>query len=728
MTRPGTIPIGLSILAFVLGCHSGMRTGARRDAATDAGGDGTNGTADAGPHGMLALVAGKPGGPGDLDGVADGARFREPFALAMDGADHFFVTDRGSHVIRRVDVATATVSTFAGSPGIPGTSDGTGTAARFNNPGGIVADGAGNLFVADAGNHTIRKIVVTTGAVTTFAGAAGLSGSSDGIAAAARFFTPVGLAGDGAGNLFVADAGNNSIRRIVAATGAVTTLAGLAGTPGYTDGIGAAARFTNPTALAYDGGGNLFVADTSANTIRKVDLATGTVTTVAGLPAVDDGVSPYPQPGAGSADGIGRSAGFWMPAGITSDGAGNLFVADQFNCTIRSIAIATGLVTTLVGSAQMCTASDGVGPAAHFAMPSGVVTDHAGNLYVSDLFGYGIKKVVIATREVSTVAGSTGDCGSTDGIGEAARFYFPAGLAGDGDGNLFVADRVNRAIRKLDLATRTVTLFAGSPELAGGARDGIATAARFTGPQGMAADGLGDVFVADFRTIRKIVLATGQVTTLAGAAEDGTADGIGAQARFANPIALASDGAGALFVVDQGNFNIRRVDTATGAVTTFAGVTRAGGSADGIGTKALFFNSSGITSDGSGNLYVADTGNHTIRKLVIATAQVTTLAGAATVAGSVDGQGGSARFASPTGIVCDGQGHLFVGDVDNRTIRKVDIASGAVTTVAGTAHQMGVVLGPLPAGLAVPTALAMGPSGELLIADSGENVILAAWF
>ena len=203
-----------------------------------------------------------------------------PDGVASDGAGNLYVADSENNTVRKVVVATARVTTLAGA-GRPDIADGTGAAARFNDPAGITSDGADNLYVADTADSTIRKVVVTTGAVTTLAGA-GWFGSADGIGAAALFNHPEGVACDGAGNLYVADTGNNTIRKVALASGAVTTIAGAVGQSGGADGTGAAARFSGPTGLTSDGAGNLYVADTANSTIRKIVIATGVVTTIAG--------------------------------------------------------------------------------------------------------------------------------------------------------------------------------------------------------------------------------------------------------------------------------------------------------------------------------------------------------------------------------------------------------------------------------------------------------------
>ena len=309
------------------------------------------------------------------------AGFAAPTGGALDGDGNLYVTDSNNHTIRKVTPA-GVVTTLAGTAGSYGSTDGTGADARFQNPYGVAVDGDGNLYVTERENHTIRK-VTPAGVVTTFAGSAGSYGSTDGTGAAARFWQPRGVAVDGDGNVYVADTANHTIRKITPA-GVVTTLAGTAGSYGSTDGTGAAASFNSPWGMAVDGDGNLFVADTSNHAIRKVTPA-GEVTTLAGSAG-----------SSGSADGTGAAASFSQPAGVAVDGDGNLFVTDASNRTIRKVTPA-GEVTTLAGSAGSSGSVNGIGPAARFSFPTGVVVDGDGNLYVIDNSGSTIRKVTPAS-------------------------------------------------------------------------------------------------------------------------------------------------------------------------------------------------------------------------------------------------------------------------------------------------------------------------------------------
>lgn len=315
------------------------------------------------------------------------------------------------------------VTTLAGS-GAFGFLDGTGAAAQFNAPWGVSTDATGNVYVADYLNNKIRKIT-PAGVVSTLAGST--QGFADDTGTAAQFYLPTGVATDAAGNVFVADTYNEKIRKITP-SGVVTTFAG-SGVYGFTDGTGAAAQFHDPFGIATDAAGNVYVADTNNNKIRKI-TPTGVVSTLAG--------STY-----GFADGTGAMAQFYRPYGVATDAAGNVYVADKDNHKIRKITPA-GEVSTLAGSTQGF--ADGIGTAAQFNNPYGVTTDAAGNVYVGDGLNNKIRKITPA-GVVSTVAGST--AGFTDGTGVAAQFSRPYGVTTDAAGNVYVGDWNNSKIRKI---------------------------------------------------------------------------------------------------------------------------------------------------------------------------------------------------------------------------------------------------------------------------------------
>ena len=321
-----------------------------------------------------------------------------------------------------------------------------------------------------------------TTAVTTLAGT-GKEVSVDGIGTAASLYNPYGITTDGS-NLYVGEYRGSRIRKIAIASGVVTTLAG-SGTVGAVDGIGTAASFHDPRGITTDGS-SLYVSDTSNHKIRQIVITTGVVTTLAGSGK------------AGAVDGTGTSASFNMPSGITTDGS-NLYVADISNNKIRKIVIASGVVTTLAGSGAEG-AVDGPATAASFNHPNGITTDGS-DLYVADFYNHKIRKIVIATGVVTTVAG-TGTSGAVDGTGITASLNHPNSITTDGS-NLYVADTFNYSIRQILITTGVVTTLAGSGTA--GAVDGPGTAASFNTPAGIATDG-STLYVSDLSNnkIRKI--------------------------------------------------------------------------------------------------------------------------------------------------------------------------------------------------------------------------------
>ncbi|PWU15996.1 MAG: hypothetical protein C5B50_14245 [Verrucomicrobia bacterium] len=323
----------------------------------------------------FTTLAGSAGTIGSTDGTGTNALFDLPSGVAVDSAGNVYVADTFNSTIRKITTARA-VSTLAGQAGVQGSDDGTTTNALFAYPHDVAVDSAGNLYVGDSGNQTIRK-VTPAGVVTTLAGFAGLAGSANGTGTNAQFYGPTGVAVDGAGNVYVADTDNSTIRKVTP-TGAVSTLAGLAGSFGSADGSSNNARFYYPFGVALDGATNVYVADTLNNTIRKITPA-GVVSTLAGQAGIS-----------GSVDGTGTNALFNNPSGLVMDSATNLYVADKYNNTIRKITPA-GLVSTLAGQAGIFGSSDGAGTNALFYYPSSVAVDAAANLYVADAYNYTIR-------------------------------------------------------------------------------------------------------------------------------------------------------------------------------------------------------------------------------------------------------------------------------------------------------------------------------------------------
>lgn len=347
--------------------------------------------------------------------------------------------------VTSIQVVCATaVGTFAGTPHVYGTTNGSGSSASFYNPSGVVFDAtSGNLYVADTASQVIRRIT-PAGVVSTLAGTAGMAGFANGVGTAATFFNPTGIAVDASGNVYVADSGNNAIRKITMPGVVVSTLAGSGLVGAANNTVGTSASFDNPNGVAVDTVGNVYVADTYNNLIRKVTSA-GAVTTFAGTGA------------GGGTNGSAASATFNFPSGVAVDSSGNVYVADSNSGLIRLIS--GGQVTTFAGT-LMSSLLDGPATSVSFSWPVGVAVDTAGNVYVGDRNNHLIRK--ISAGYVTTYAGlthymgsSTGSSGFHDGPAwidasiSSSAFNSPSGVAVDAAGNVYVADTSNHLIRKI---------------------------------------------------------------------------------------------------------------------------------------------------------------------------------------------------------------------------------------------------------------------------------------
>jgi len=577
----------------------------------------------------------------------------------------------------------------------------------FNNLAGITADGQGNLYVADQDNQTIRKIDSNNN-VTTIAGQVGVEGSADGQGTNASFYYPSGITSDGQGNLYVTDQDNQTIRKIDSNNN-VTTIAGQVGNTGSANGQGTNATFSGPNGITADGQGNLYVVDQDNSTIRKID-SNNNVTTIAGRAGYQF---------QGSADGQGTNASFSVPAGITADGQGNLYVVDQNNFTIRKID-SNNNVTTIAGQLGISGSADGQGTNASFNYPNSITRDGQGNLYVTDPSNQTIRKID-SNNNVTTIAGQVGNQGSANGQGTNATFYYPTGITSDSQGNLYVTDLYNETIRKVD-SNYTVTTIAGQVGLQGSSDGPAANVDWFITPA-ITVDGQGNLFVAD--NVNNDILKIGtndSVTTIAGQVGNaGSANGQGTNASFNTPNGITVDSKGNLYVADSGNDTIRKIGS-NNNVTTIAGQAGISGRANGQGTNATFYYPIGITSDGKGNLYVTDLYNDIIRK-IDSSNNVTTIAGQAGISGRANGQGTNATFYYPTGITSDGKGNLYVTDLYNDTIRKID-SSNNVTTIAGHARTRGSADGQgTNATFALPAGITSDSQGNLYVADQHNDTI-----
>ena len=671
---------------------------------------------------------------GYTNGAGGVAQFNLPFGSAVDTNGNLYVADENNFVIRKLTPAvvgavptTWTVSTFAGVPGTAGSADGTTTTATFNDAGAITFDSHGNLFVADQykTGGTIREIS-TTGQVSTIAGTPGVIGSADGTGSAIQFNGPGQLAFDSAGNLYVTDEFNETVRMLTPATngsGVVTwtstTIAGLPGATGTVNGVGSAARFNEPAGVAVDPGtGVVYVAERLNFAVRALTptnnsgTITWTVSTLAGQPGT-----------AGSLDATGTSARFEGPFYVTLQGTGSsgtLYVCDGVDDTVRTVALSNGLVTTVAGDPLFSGFHDGTGTGVLFGEPYSITLDGQGNAFIVDGVDQLVREMVLSTHTVTTIAGIVG---GVDASGTAARFENPRGVAVDSTGNIYVADTFEESIRKITPAG-VVTTIAGQNGIPGSA-DGTGSAAGFDIPYGVAVDSAGNVYIADSgnNTIR-FMTPGGVVTTIAGLAHNaGSANGVGSAARFNSPRALAVDSAGNIYVADTNSSTIREiVPTSSGGpitwtVSTISGLAGTVGTANGNISTARYNHPAGIACDGNGDLYIADSTNFLIRKLVVSGGAVSTVAGTGAT-GDVDGEGPIALLDDPIGIAVDSNQNIYFSDYLGQVVRVISASSGAVSTLAGQFTTLGNANG---AGTAAsfrdPSGLAVDASGNLYLVD-----------
>jgi streptogramin lyase len=667
------------------------------------------------PTGSAVVLAGNVDGSGNVDGTGTAARFFEPTGIAVDGSGNFYVADSQNHTVRKISSA-GVVSTLAGSPGLPGSVDGTGSSAHFYKPTAIAVDDAGNIFVTDCANHTIRKIT-QGGTVSTYAGSAGKPGNADGNRSSARFNWPAGITVNSSGTVYVSDTENHTIRAITT-SGVVSTLAGLAGNAGSVDGTGNSARFWLPKGMDVDAGGNIFVADMQNHTIRRITSA-GAVSTWAGIAGVPSAV-----------DGPVPSATFQYPIGVSVSSTGYVYVADAGNWKIRLITPAPGR--------SVGTWLDGYNRSAGSQVqPLGLVLSGTG-VYVADQSHSAIWKVTVnpaipLLKIVETFAGATSVWDFVNGTGSAALFHEPIGVAVDSNNYCYVADRQNSAIRRISPAG-VVNTFAGGTF---GWADGTGTSARFRWPWGLTCVHLlSDVlFVADTENsvIRMIGQAgtTGSVTTPAGAAlQDGYVNGTGSAVRFNDPRGVAAD-TSFLYIADTLNNVIRRGST-TGAVTTLAGGYPR--PRDGVGTDAGFHHPIDLIAvPGNRSVYVLEEGYNTIRTVTNLGVVDTWIGGSwSWPAGFTDGPLSAARLNKPTGIARDDNGRIYIADSRNNAIRV--ITSSFVATLFGD-RTLGISrpgllrdatdapLGSAYGGIANPSRIDVNSSGTALYVTTNNGVM-----
>jgi NHL repeat len=648
-------------------------------------------------------------------------------AVAPDGTVYFCA----QYAVYKLDPNTATVTTVAGSATYGHSGEGgPARSAQLAQITGIAIDSHGNLYLSEHGGvDLVHKVDATTQIITTVAGNDSLIPSSSigdgGLATSAQLVLPSQLAVDTAGNLFIADRGNHRIRRVDAATQIITTVAGSSAT-GYAGDGGAAtsAGLGQPVGVAVDSAGDIYISDSVANRVRKVDGATQVITTVAG-----NGAAGYFS--GGGDGGPATAATLNQPQQITLDSAGNLYIADIYNNRIRKVAAATQFISTVAGGAVGGFSGDGgTAVAGELTEPSGVALDAAGNLYIADFGNNRIRRVAAANQILSTVAGNgTVAYGGDGGAAAYASLNTPGAVATDALGNVYIADRANYTVRKVDASTGLISTLAGNGTLGFSGDGGPAANAQLYNPYGIAVDSVGNVYISELNNarVRKIEAATQRISTFAGSGQSGNSGdgGPATSAKFGFLYGLAVDANNNVYIADSGNSVIRKVDAATQIISTIAGNGTVGFSGDGgPATSAQLESPTAISVDPSGNVYVADQLNNRIRRIDATTHVITTIAGPGN--GVSLGDGGLATAAGlnqPQGLVIDSRGNLYISDTSNDRVRRVDASTQIITTVVGNGSGgFSGDGGPATSAmLYAAEGLALDAAGNLFIADTYNN-------
>jgi uncharacterized protein (TIGR03437 family) len=607
-----------------------------------------------------------------------------------------------------------TINTVAGE--YPIGDGGPGTKALLALPYGVALDGNGNLYIADFLDNRIRKVVLATGVITTFAGT-GIAGfGGDGSAATSALINgPGGVATDSAGNVYIVDVGNQVIRK-VDTSGNISTIAGTPGVPGGTGDGGPATKATlglhSGSGLTVDSAGNLYIADSLNSVIREVTVSNGVINTIAGT------IGKLGSTGDGAA---ATSALLYYPFGVAVDSTGNVYIADTYNMEIREVSAQSHIITTIAGTAGSIGSSGDGGPAAAALLnyPWGLAVDSVGNVYIGDFSNDEIRKITAGTTPtINTIVGNIklgGTLAGDGGPATSAGMSGPASVAVNSGGAIYFADTLNNRVRYVSQGL--INEVAGADHAAGDG--GQATAADLYFPQTITEDSAGNLYIADTNNneIRKVTPA-GIISTVATVA--------------APNAVVVNNSSGNLYVTSVNR--IIQIDS-KGNKTVFAGSTTAGFSGDGGPASAALFNlpygGGGLAIDSAGNLYIADSFNNRIRE--ISAGNINTVAGSGGTClnpcslGGFSGDGGpatSATLSLPYGVAVDSAGNILIADSNNHVIRKV--TKGTINTVAGTGtkHGYGGDGGLATAALLdLPLGVAADASGNIFITDSSNNVV-----
>lgn len=660
--------------------------------------------------GTLTLIAGnsRAGFSGD-GGPAVNAQLNAPQGVALDSLGRLFIADSLNNRVRMVDT-NGIISTFAGNGDVstPGFWGDTGPAvnANLHLPTGVAVDSSGNVYIAAASDNTVR-VVDAYGIINIYAGSGYVGYYGDqsdtvtGTATAAGLHGPQDVAIGLNGDILIADTGNGVIRR-VAAGGIIQTVAGTGAIGLAGDGgLATSAAMSAPYSVAVDSSGNFVIADYGNNRIRRVDKASGNISTIAGTGNIGFA-------GDGSA---ATSAILHLPTGVAMDSSGNVYLADSLNNRIRKISGSN--ISTVAGNGGLSSSGDG-GPATSSQLntPLGVAVDSSGNFYIADALNNTIRKVssggIISTYAGNSVPGSSGDGGAPT----AAQLNAPQGVAVDSSGNLYIADTQNHKVRKISAGV--ISTFAGSGTAGFSGDGGAATSATLNEPFAVAVDGPGNVYIAEFGNSRiRKVDTKGIITTVAGNGVSGYGGDGGAatNALLNGPQGVAVDSAGNIYIADTANNRVRQV-TPAGVIGTIVGNGLAGFAADGVqAVNTQVGNPIGVAVDTVGNLYVAD-GNARVRK-VFPSGIIVTIAGTGVRGYSGDGGTGTAAMLSaPSAVAVDSAANVYVADTLNNAVRLLQVGGFGISVKAVVNSASGQSGPVAPGEVIVIYGSGMGP-GQL---------------
>jgi uncharacterized protein (TIGR03437 family) len=648
---------------------------------------------------MAVTVAG-------TDSVRDGfaattAPLRAPASTAVDAAGNIYIADIQAQRIRRI-APNGLISTVAGN-GIPGFSGDGGRAedALLDSPLAVAVDRGGNLYIADNGNNRIRKVTVATGIITTVAGNGSFRASGDNGPATAAGLDPYHIALDSNGNIYVADFSNDRIRKIAAGAGTITTIAGSSTGFSGDGGPATAALLDGPNAVALDSTGNIYICDQFNSVIRKIS-PDGLINTIAGS-------GDYGDDGDG---GPAIRATLFLPDTIAVDpSAGKLYLLNLDR--VRVIDLASGIITRFAGSGSLGFGGDGQSAlAATFYFPLGLTITANNDLLIGDTGNHRIRRIRNGT--IDTVAGTDVKDG---GAATAAYLTEPEAAVATTGGDLVISDTAGARIRKVSAVDGRISTIAGTGNA--GSQEG-----RISSPGGLALDPNGNVVFADYANHRvQRINPAGLPATIVGATTTPKAgysgDGIFAAGALLNaPIAVAYDAAGNLYIADSGNYRVRKVDAISGMISTVAGTGRAGTIGVGGPATQAPVSPKGIAVDAAGNLYIADA-NHRVLKVSATSGLLTMVAGTGAPGFNGDGKPATtAQLSFPTSVAVDGSGNLYIADFGNGLLRKVDI-TGMMTTIAGSGVRfVDRESGPALAIGMSPLYVSVSPGGDIYITDA----------